>query len=132
MSARLSTAFPRACSGAMYAAVPMTTPIRVEADVKVGEFCGSAGESSVGDIAFARPKSRTFTVSSAAILMLAGFKSRWTMPRSWAASSASASCRARDTASASGSGPRAIRTVRSSPSANSMTIAGVPSVCSTP
>ena len=42
--------------------------------------------------AFARPKSSTFTVPSARTLMLAGFRSRWTMPCSCAASSASAIC----------------------------------------
>jgi hypothetical protein len=38
----------------------------------------------------ARPKSSTFTVPSARSLMFAGFRSRWTMPCSCAASSASA------------------------------------------
>ena len=42
---------------------------------------------------------------SGVILMLAGFRSRWTMPFSWAASSASVSCRAMASASASRSGP---------------------------
>ncbi len=37
MSARLSTALPRACSGDMYAAVPRTTPACVAAAVSVGE-----------------------------------------------------------------------------------------------
>ncbi len=37
MSARLSTDRPRACSGDMYAAVPMTTPACVAAAVSVGE-----------------------------------------------------------------------------------------------
>ena len=44
--------------------------------------------------AFARPKSSTLTVPSGRSLMLAGFRSRWTMPCSCAASSASAICRA--------------------------------------
>ena len=55
--------------------------------------------------ALARPKSSTFTVPSALTLMLAGLRSRWTMPCSCAASSASAICRAIGSASASGSGP---------------------------
>jgi hypothetical protein len=38
MSQRLSTALPRACSGLMYAAVPMITPASVIAgDVMVGD-----------------------------------------------------------------------------------------------
>ena len=35
---------------------------------------------AAGSIAFARPKSSTFTVPSARTLMLAGFRSRWMMP----------------------------------------------------
>ena len=38
--------------------------------------------------ALARPKSRTFTPPSGVILTLAGLRSRCTMPRSWAYSSA--------------------------------------------
>ena len=60
-------------------------------------------------IAFAKPKSSTFTVPSSRTLMLAGFRSRWTMPRSCAASSASAICLAIGSASSSGIAPRAIR-----------------------
>jgi hypothetical protein len=95
MSARRSTTFPRACSGAMYAAVPRMIPALVIV----------AGESIVGEAvtstlrvplpafrssALARPKSSTFTVPSGRSLMFAGFRSRWMMPCSWAASSASA------------------------------------------
>ena len=50
--------------------------------------------ASTGSIAFARPKSSTFTVPPSRTLMFAGLRSRWTMPRSCAASSASAICRA--------------------------------------
>ena len=60
-------------------------------------------------IAFARPKSSTFTVPSVRTLTLAGFKSRCTMPASWAASSASAICFAIGSASSIGIGPRAMR-----------------------
>ena len=51
------------------------------------------------DVAFARPKSRTFTTPSGVILIFAGFRSRWTMPFSCAASSASAIWRAMASAS---------------------------------
>ena len=67
------------------------------------------------DSAFARPKSSTFTVPSGRTLMLAGFRSRWTMPCSCAASSASAICRAIGSASSSGIGPRAIRSASVGP-----------------
>ena len=46
MSARRSTRSPRACSGAMYATLPLSTPVRVSDD----EFS-----------ALAMPKSTTFT-----------------------------------------------------------------------
>ena len=57
-------------------------------------------------LTFASPKSSTFTVPSGVILMLAGFRSRWMMPFSCAASSASAIWRAIGSASSSGNGPR--------------------------
>ena len=59
---------------------------------------------ATGSIALARPKSSTFTVPSARTLMFAGFRSRWTMPCSCAASSASAICLAIGSASSSGIG----------------------------
>ena len=58
-------------------------------------------------MAFANPKSRTFTVPSLRTLMFAGFRSRWMMPCSCAASSASAICFA--IGSASSIGDRAAR-----------------------
>ena len=63
--------------------------------------------------ALARPKSSTFTAPSARSLMFAGLRSRWTMPRSCAASSASAIWRAIGSASSSGSGA-ALRCARAS------------------
>ena len=59
-------------------------------------------------------------------LMFAGFRSRWMMPCSCAASSASAICLAIGSASSSGIAPRAIRCDRSSPSTSSMTSALTP------
>ena len=61
-----------------------------------------------GSIAFARPKSSTFTVPSGRTLMFAGFRSRWMMPCSCAASSASAICFAIGSASSTGIAPRAM------------------------
>jgi len=60
----------------------------------------------------ARPKSSTFTVPSARTLMFAGFKSRWMIPCSCAASSASAICLAMGSVSSIGIAPRVIRYVR--------------------
>ena len=89
MSVRLSTGWPRACSGLMNDAVPTTPCVPPSA---VEEAAPAASGSSTID--FARPKSSTFTVPSRVIPMLAGFRSRWTMPLLCAASSASAICRA--------------------------------------
>ena len=106
MSARLSTALPRACSGDMYAAVPRIMPRcghrrrRHRRRARRRWLRGRAGSS-----AFASPKSSTFTVPSGRTLMFAGFRSRWMMPCSCAASSASAICCAIGSASSIGIGP---------------------------
>ena len=78
MSLRLSAVWPLACSGDMYAAVPMITPICVAAAVSVGDCDGSP--VGFGSSAFANPKSSTLTVPSSRTLMFAGFKSRWITP----------------------------------------------------
>ena len=83
------------------------TPSRVPPTVIVGD-CVDRGRVPEAT-ALASPKSSTFTMPSGVILMLAGFRSRCTMPLSCAASSASAICRAMVRASFSGMGPRAIR-----------------------
>ena len=75
MSARLSTRLPRACSGAMYAAVPRITPCIVAAMVSVGELLMSSLAASSSN-AFANPKSRTLTLPSGVTFTLAGFRSR--------------------------------------------------------
>ena len=104
MSVRLSTAWPRACSGLMYAAVPTTTPVTRAADRRWAS--GDARDSGASpSTAFARPKSSTLTTPSGRILMFAGFRSRWMMPCSCAASSASAICLAMGRASSSGDRP---------------------------
>ena len=64
-SLRLSAARPFACSGAMYAAVPRIIPACVIAGVvMVGDSDTLADVAPVGSIAFASPKSSTFTVPS--------------------------------------------------------------------
>ena len=82
--------------------------------------------------ALARPKSRTLTLPSGVILTLAGLRSRWTMPFSWASSSASAICFATSRASSIAIGPRLRRTARSSPSTSSSTRNGLLSASSKP
>ena len=59
ISVRLSTVFPRACSGLMYAAVPRIVPGR-EAVIIVGEFDRFAPAVSTSHI-LASPKSSTLT-----------------------------------------------------------------------
>lgn len=114
MSARLSTALPRACSGDMYAAVPMIMPASVMWREVVGEWESSAldeDEAGSPSRAFARPKSRTFTLPSGVTLMFAGFRSRWMMPCSCASSRPSASCFAMAIDSSMGMAPRSFREI---------------------
>ena len=75
-------------------AAPRIMPARVMSagDVIAGNIVALALDAITGSIAFARPKSSTFTVPSSRTLMFAGFRSRWMMFYSWAASSASAIC----------------------------------------
>ena len=93
----------------MYAAVPRMTPTWVMAGLMiVGDIVSApalSGPPAPGSASLARPKSSTFTVPSGRTLMLAGLRSRWMMPCSCAASSASTICRAIGSASSSGSGP---------------------------
>ena len=50
----------------------------------------STADVASAPLPLARPKSSTFTSPSSVTLMFAGFRSRWTMPASWATASASA------------------------------------------
>jgi len=89
----------------MYAAVPRMTPAAVIAgDVTVGKLTMSAGPA--GSSAFAKPTSSTFTWPPRVSMTFAGFKSRWMMPFSCAASSASVIWRAITSTSSTGSAPR--------------------------
>jgi len=124
MSARRSTGLALACSGDIYAAVPSSTPSCVAIRLLVGDLEMSIVEMSPSS-ALARPKSRIFTVSSAATFMLAGFRSRWMIPRSCAYSTASAICRATRTDSSTGIGPALTRSASVGPSTNSITRARV-------
>ena len=78
----------------MYDAVPRITPACVAIALIVGECATFTDDAPSGSAIRARPKSSTFTLSSGVTLMLAGFRSRWTIPFSCAASSASAIWRA--------------------------------------
>jgi hypothetical protein len=72
----------------MYWVVPTIVPCSVRG------FCwvGSDDSASAGAVSFpvhARPKSRSFAPDRVS-MTLPGFRSRWTMPCRWAASSADA------------------------------------------
>ena len=111
MSARWSTALPLRLLGRHVGrGAEDHARLRHRGRVIVGECSTSAFDArrAAGSIALARPKSSTFTVPSARTLMFAGLRSRWMMPCSCAASSASAICRAIGSASSSGIGPRAM------------------------
>jgi len=58
--------------------------------VIVGDIDNAALDAASAVASFARPKSSTLTVPSGRSVTLDGFRSRWTIPCSWAASSASA------------------------------------------
>ncbi len=61
----------------MYAAVPRIIPACVIAGVVMVGDCGTFGDiAPAGSIAFARPKSSTFTAPSGRTLMFAGLRSR--------------------------------------------------------
>ena len=75
--ASMSYVLPRACSGGMYAAVPMTVPAAVAA-------CPYAGSRRR-----ARPKSRTLICPVFSEKRFAGLMSRWTTPLPCAAPSVS-------------------------------------------
>jgi hypothetical protein len=120
MSARLSTPIPRACSGAMYAAVPTTAPAKVIGEAAGDDACSTPGEAASDSLA--KPKSSTLTPPSGRIFTLAGLRSRWTMPFSCAAASAAAICAPSEMASLAFSGPRRIRSARVSPSTYSATM----------
>ncbi|HET9372386.1 MAG TPA: hypothetical protein VFO19_19120 [Vicinamibacterales bacterium] len=111
----------RLCSGDMYAAVPRITPGVVAEAVMVGESTILWKSDDFGSAALANPKSSTFAVPSDLTLMLAGFRSRWTMPASCAVSRATATCLAIASAWEIGSGPRAISSAKSSPGTSSIT-----------
>ena len=90
-SERASSGLPSACSGAIYAAVPITVPSMVAV-------------SSESVTCLASPKSSSFTEPSVVTMMLAGFRSRCTTPLRCAASRASAIWIASRTASSTDAG----------------------------
>jgi hypothetical protein len=121
MSERASTSCsPRACSGDMYAGVPMAQPSTVSA--------ASPSPRAV-------PRSMTMTLSAssreATRKKFDGLTSRWMMPASCRPARPSAAWRPTSMASATLSGRHCWRRFRSSPSSHSSTRQGVPSA-STP
>ena len=141
MSVRRSIGFPAACSGDMYAAVPRMTPscvpcaaVRVGEFISVGERARSAAEAEPGvaSIALASPKSRTLAFPSLEALMFWGLRSRWTIPLSWASSSACAICSAKERLSVRERGPDSRRSASVGPGTSSMTRACVSPLVSRP
>ena len=58
----------------------MTPSCVIAGVVMVGDFDASSEIAVAGSMAFARPKSNTFTTPSGRSFTFAGFKSRWMMP----------------------------------------------------
>jgi len=100
---------PAACSGAMYAGVPMDVPICVSAALP--ELVRDAL------MALAMPKSVT-TAAPPEMSTLSGLMSRCTTPRACAYASARDTSRRMLTTSLTASGPRASRSRSDSPSTN--------------
>ena len=98
---------PVACSGEMYWAVPITSPVRV---------IGAASTAR------AMPKSVSFTSPSSRTRMFAGLTSRWMTPASCAACSAEAAWARIDAVRFAPSGPSSLMICDSGgPSTSSMT-----------
>jgi hypothetical protein len=108
----------------MYAAVPRIVPCIVAPIERLGASVGECEKAfgsfgtfgAFGSFNFANPKSRIFTTPSGVIRMLAGFRSRCTIPFSCAASRPSISCLRIGSAASKASGPRGL-----SPSTSSIT-----------
>ena len=115
MSVRLSTGRSLRLFGAHVRRRAQDDPgLRHRAGVVIVGDCDTFVRPPAGSIAFANPKSSTFTVPSVRTLTFAGFRSRWMIPCSCAASSASAICFAIGNASSTGIGPATMRCDRSS------------------
>ena len=88
----VASAAPPACSGAMYAGVPIARPSSVR--LRFGTLIcvvpppsrGSApGDRDCGDAStFASPQSITWTRPPSETITLLGVRSRWTTPLAWA------------------------------------------------
>ncbi len=108
-------ACPRACSGLMYAAVPRITPAAVARAVSVGECVDRGrGAGRVGFEDLREAEVEELHLPSPVTFTFAGFRSRWTIPFSCAASSASAICLAYTKANLRGRAP-AVSRVRAPP-----------------
>ena len=89
---RESSSLPLACSGDMYATVPMAEPGLVRCSSAMRGFDGVAGGSDGrgGLRDLGQSEVEDFGVPRLVTKIFAGLMSRWTMPCAWAASSASA------------------------------------------
>jgi hypothetical protein len=92
-SARSSTTSPRACSGGMYAGVPMTDPgverepsvSACRSETRLTASCGVTGcAASSRPFTFAKPQSTTWTSPKYPTITFEGLRSRCTTPRACA------------------------------------------------
>ena len=130
-SVRASSSSPRACSGDIYAMVPIAEPglvskrlSEVSSDAVAPPPTGSAIRRDAD--CFASPKSRIFACERVVIKILAGLMSRCTMPRACAASNASAICVPKSSNASAARGRPAIRSRSVCPSISSITRNGRP------
>ena len=111
----------------MYGTVPTTAPSVVSVPARVPAFVSLSVPNKPPVASFASPKSSTFTRPSGVIMTFAGFRSRWTMPFSCAAASASASAMPISQTLATGSPPGLTHRLRLSPSTSSIAMKRIPS-----
>ena len=113
----------------MYDTVPIVVPALVSSFgcTAVGASECSAPPAGRARSIFARPKSRIFAWPRAFTKMLAGLRSRCTMPFEWADSSASATWIPSSSSGATSKGPFRIRSASVSPSSSSIAMKCCPS-----
>ena len=109
----------------MYCTVPRMVPCAVPGAEVANRVIPDIEIGPAGALSFASPKSRSFAPALVS-MMLAGFRSRWTIPCRWALSSASAISAAIFSAWSSGSAPFSSRAASVCPSRCGMTRKCVP------
>ena len=87
MSLRASASRPSTCSGAMYCTVPRIVPCAVSGAAVASRVIPDIEIGAAAPRSFATPKSSSFAPDLISMI-LAGLRSRWTMPALCAAPSA--------------------------------------------